>query len=418
MSTYLSTHSTHASESGARKALRVSAALLLVIVLVPLFCLNSLAALICFKAPLRRQTWIDVSAQPVSLLGWQVGVFKRSAVLLNVVSGRIRFVGNPLLRDGVSMPRVARLHSPCGQPGLFDCLWLHSLTGLSADKPLALLHAQHNQSLFADILLVFKVILCLGLYSKSASTPSSSELFGIPFSNTRMQAAVDWVVKGSAETGTQGCQSAYYINVNSVNLSAGNAQLYQVLQNSDRNFIDGSGMRIAARKAGMNLADNNNGTDMLPGLCQAAAENQRSLFLLGAQPGVAHKAAANLRQQYPGLRIAGVHHGYFDDDDQVVDCINQSGADIVLVALGSPRQELWIDNNKHKLQAQCALAVGGLFDFFSGNIARAPMWMRELGLEWVWRLIQEPKAKFNRYVLGNPIFLFRVYVLQQALRGL
>ncbi|MCG7534535.1 WecB/TagA/CpsF family glycosyltransferase [Pseudoalteromonas sp. OOF1S-7] len=415
MSSYLNSHSSQAGNPGVRNALRFCAALLLIIALLPLFLFNTVAALLCFKAPLTRQTWIDISAQPVRLLRWQAGIFKGSAAVLNVLSGTIHFVGNPLVRAGVSIPGTARLCSPCHRPGLFDSLWLYSLIGLSTEKPLVLLHQQCRQSAFADTLLIVRIALCLGLYHKSAVMPPHSTLFGIPFSNTRMHSAVDWVVHDSAH---QACRSAYYINANSVNLSARNAQLYQVLRSSDRNFIDGSGMRIAARQAGMSLADNNNGTDMLPVLCRAAITHKRSLFLLGAQPGVAQQAATNLRQQFPGLHIAGVQHGYFDDDEAVVNQINQSGADIVLVALGSPRQEIWIDTNKHKLQAQCALAVGGLFDFFSGNIARAPMWMRELGLEWIWRLILEPKAKFNRYVLGNPIFLFRVYVLQQALRGL
>ncbi|TMP29301.1 glycosyltransferase [Pseudoalteromonas rubra] len=418
MSFNLTTSSPEPGEATVRKALRFCVALILVATLLPVFSVNCVLALLCFKAPLKRLTWIDISAQPVRLYCWQAGLFKRSAAILNVLGGTIRLVGNPLVRDGVSIPVIRRFHSPCSSPGLFDSLWLYSLTGLSVKAPLALLQQQRDQSVFADTCLVIKVMLCLCLYRKSASMPSHSELFGIPFSNTRMQTAVDWIVQGAQQQPLQSaCRAAYYINVNSVNLSAVNARLYQALQSSDRNFIDGSGMRIAARQAGMGLADNNNGTDMLPALCEAAVERKRSLFLLGAQPGVAEQAASNLRQQYPGLHIASVHHGYFDDDEQVCNTINQSGADIVLVALGSPRQEIWIDNNKHKLQAQCALAVGGLFDFFSGNIARAPMWMRELGLEWIWRLIQEPRAKFNRYVLGNPIFLFRVYVLQQALRG-
>ncbi|MCO7189165.1 MULTISPECIES: WecB/TagA/CpsF family glycosyltransferase [unclassified Pseudoalteromonas] len=418
MSFNLTTSSPESGEATVRKALRFCVALILIAALLPVFSVNCVLALLWFKAPLKRLTWIDISAQPVRLYCWQAGLFKRSAAILNVLGGTIRLVGNPLVRDGVSIPVIRRFHSPCSRPGLFDSLWLYSLTGLSVKAPLALLQQQRDQSVFVDTCLVIKVMLCLCLYRKSAPMPSHSKLFGIPFSNTRMQTAVDWIVQGAQQQPLQSaCRAAYYINVNSVNLSAANARLYQALQSSDRNFIDGSGMRIAARQAGMGLADNNNGTDMLPALCEAAVERKRSVFLLGAQPGVAEQAASNLRQQYPGLHIAGVHHGYFDDDEQVCNTINQSGADIVLVALGSPRQEIWIDNNKHKLQAQCALAVGGLFDFFSGNIARAPMWMRELGLEWIWRLIQEPRAKFNRYVLGNPIFLFRVYVLQQALRG-
>lgn len=116
------------------------------------------------------------------------------------------------------------------------------------------------------------------------------------------------------------------------------------------------------------------------------------------------------------MRIAGSHHGYFkaEDNAQIIAQINQSGADICLVAMGSPVQEQWLLDHANQLQCATALAVGGLFDFYSGKIPRAPRWLRELGFEWVWRLIQEPGTKFKRYVIGNPVFLFRTFVMNQA----
>ena len=85
--------------------------------------------------------------------------------------------------------------------------------------------------------------------------------------------------------------------------------------------------------------------------------------------------------------------------------------------MGSPVQEAWLLEHSAQLKCKTALAVGGLFDFYSGQIARSPLWLREIGLEWVWRLMQEPKEKFTRYVIGNPLFLFRVYVLGLAKKG-
>jgi len=116
-------------------------------------------------------------------------------------------------------------------------------------------------------------------------------------------------------------------------------------------------------------------------------------------------------QRFPDLRIAGARDGYFTTEEEpaVVAEINDSGAAILLVAFGVPRQELWIASRRNELKTPVCLGVGGLFDFYSGRIARAPVWMREIGLEWVWRMLQEPKRMWRRYIIGNPLFLSRVW---------
>jgi N-acetylglucosaminyldiphosphoundecaprenol N-acetyl-beta-D-mannosaminyltransferase len=115
-------------------------------------------------------------------------------------------------------------------------------------------------------------------------------------------------------------------------------------------------------------------------------------------------------QRYPGLEIAGARDGYFrpEEEGAVIEAINGSGARILLVAFGAPRQELWIARWRDRLAPPVAMGVGGLFDFYSGRIPRAPVWMREIGLEWVFRLMQEPGRMWRRYVIGNPLFLYRV----------
>jgi N-acetylglucosaminyldiphosphoundecaprenol N-acetyl-beta-D-mannosaminyltransferase len=152
---------------------------------------------------------------------------------------------------------------------------------------------------------------------------------------------------------------------------------------------------------------------MLPHLCKSCVESKQSLYFFGAQPGIAEQAANALCKKYPGLNIAGTKHGYNKDNnaEQIIESINNSGCDILLVAMGSPVQEQWLLEHRDKLHCKTALAVGGLFDFYSGNISRSPLWLREIGMEWVWRLLQEPRNKFNRYVVGNPIFLYRTFIL-------
>jgi N-acetylglucosaminyldiphosphoundecaprenol N-acetyl-beta-D-mannosaminyltransferase len=159
------------------------------------------------------------------------------------------------------------------------------------------------------------------------------------------------------------------------------------------------------------LRENVNGTDLFPRLCEAASQAGLSIYLLGARPGIAEAAANKMRERYPGLHIAGARDGYFSPEEEagVVAGINASGAAILLVAFGVPRQELWIERWRTDLQPRVCLGVGGLFDFYSGRIARAPVWMREIGLEWVWRLLQEPKRMWRRYIIGNPLFLSRVW---------
>ena len=134
------------------------------------------------------------------------------------------------------------------------------------------------------------------------------------------------------------------------------------------------------------------------------------MYFLGGKPGVAEAMVKNVQEQFPGLPIAGYHHGYLTDEEEasVIQEISTSGAQILLVAFGAPRQELWIDAHKHELGVGIAMGVGGLFDFMSGRVNRAPLWMREIGLEWVFRLLQEPGRLWRRYVIGNPLFLWRV----------
>ena len=242
----------------------------------------------------------------------------------------------------------------------------------------------------------------------SLNTPNTLSLFGIEIHNDSLSEAADKVM-ASKRSGLP--KTVCFVNVNTINLAKTHSDLIASVNDADYVFADGVGMRIAASRQGQIMRDNVNGTDLLPLLCERAAEQEKSLFLLGAQPGVAALAAKRLEAQYDGLNIAGVHHGFFDkqSSQSVIDCINNSGASVLLVAFGSPIQETWVRANRHLLRVDVVLAVGGLFDFFSGRIPRAPLWLRKLSLEWVFRLIQEPRKKFNRYVIGNPVFLWRCF---------
>jgi N-acetylglucosaminyldiphosphoundecaprenol N-acetyl-beta-D-mannosaminyltransferase len=169
-------------------------------------------------------------------------------------------------------------------------------------------------------------------------------------------------------------------------------EFQRVLDSASLCLPDGWGVTWAARRQGHPLPGRVPGIDLIPPLAARAAQLGWRLYLLGAAPGVAEAAAAQLRKDYPGLRITGCHAGEAGPagDEESLSLIEAAGADIVLVAYGAPRQELWIARNLARLPAGVGIGVGGAFDFLSGRVRRAPGWMRRLGLEWFFRLLLQP----------------------------
>lgn len=205
-------------------------------------------------------------------------------------------------------------------------------------------------------------------------------------------------------------QPIYFVNAHCVNLSYRDDEYRRILQEAPYLFADGVGMALAARWTGTPLRDNVNGTDLYPLLCEALGERGARLYLLGAKPGVAERMAERARSDCPGLVIAGAQHGYFEESETptIIRRIREASPDVVLVALGAPRQEKWIHWHLGEIGAKAVMGVGGLFDFYSGDIPRAPVWMRRIGLEWCFRMAQEPRRLWKRYLLGNIIFLANI----------
>ena len=233
-------------------------------------------------------------------------------------------------------------------------------------------------------------------------------LFGVPVDTVPMDTALAQIASGIAKSRLTGRCSVYsFVNAHCLNIACGNPVYRRVLKKSDAVWPDGSGIRIAGRIMGFAVPENVNGTDLFPHLC----EGDFTMFLLGARPGIAEKAMEQAAEQHPGVKIIGVADGYFHNSNaerRVINRINTLNPDILLVAMGVPKQELWISAHREELHCGVAIAVGGLFDFVSGRIPRAPLWLRRLGMEWCYRLYQEPIRLFRRYIFGNPLFLFRV----------
>lgn len=201
-----------------------------------------------------------------------------------------------------------------------------------------------------------------------------------------------------------------YVNADCMLLSLKDRDYRRILNNASLVYADGTGVVLGARLWGHRLPGRSTGADFMPGFCKGFAGHGLSIYLLGAKKGVAEEAAECLLQKIPDLKIAGTFHGYFrrEETGEVVKRINAAQPDIVLVGLGAPYQEKWIDENADALQASVVWGVGGLFDFLSGRTRRGPQCFLDNGFEWFCRLITEPRRLWYRYLVGNTKFIFHL----------
>ena len=205
-----------------------------------------------------------------------------------------------------------------------------------------------------------------------------------------------------------------FLNAHGANIAYGDEGFRKTLAGF-RVLSDGIGVDLAARILyGKRFPANLNGTDFIPGLF-AHLEQPVHVALLGARPGVAQEALQLLEVEYPRHRFSIVGDGYFDEtgEQRVLHTLSSDRPNILLVAFGNPIQETWIANRCTSEHADVAIGVGALFDFLARRVPRAPLFMRKLRIEWMYRLLLEPRRMWRRYIIGNPIFLLRV--LRQGL---
>lgn len=211
------------------------------------------------------------------------------------------------------------------------------------------------------------------------------------------------------------CRSVFIVNTHTLNVSAEQPSYRDTLNSAHFVLNDGTGVRWAARQRGIELCANLVGTDLIPDFFQATAHRGYRYFLLGAAPDSIEPAAAFARDRFAGWTQAGYHHGFVHNrqHEDLVDQINASGANVLLVGMGNPIQERWIQSQQSKLRVPLAIGVGGLFDHWINRPKRAPLWVRKMGCEWVHKLILQPH-KWRRYLLGNPTFLLRIARAKQS----
>ena len=236
------------------------------------------------------------------------------------------------------------------------------------------------------------------------------DVMGVGFDSLTMDEAVARARDLMAER-----RAAYVVTPNPeiVMLCRDDPAAMQAVQGADLVLPDGIGVIYGAKILGTPLRAKLPGIDFASALMAQMGQEGKSVFLLGAKPGVADAAAEKMRERFPGLVIAGTNDGYFQDEGPILTDINEKKPDVLLVCLGSPKQEQFMWNHRKDLNVGLMLGLGGSLDGFAGNVKRAPKWMIRCNLEWLYRLIKEPK-RFGR-MLRLPKYLFAV--LGKRIRG-
>jgi N-acetylglucosaminyldiphosphoundecaprenol N-acetyl-beta-D-mannosaminyltransferase len=206
-----------------------------------------------------------------------------------------------------------------------------------------------------------------------------------------------------------------YVNIHAMNIAYEQTWFREFLNQSDFVFCDGFGIMIGGLLTGNQIHHRYTPPDWIDQLI-GVDEGEYSFFFLGGQPGMAERAGTVLKRRNPHLKILGTHHGYFDkekwspENKLVINQINESIPNLLLVGFGMPMQERWILENFGDLKVNIVMPVGAMFDFIAGDIPRAPRWMTDHGFEWLGRLLVEPRRLWKRYLIGNPLFFWRVFI--------
>ncbi|MCF7818251.1 MAG: WecB/TagA/CpsF family glycosyltransferase [Kiritimatiellales bacterium] len=211
------------------------------------------------------------------------------------------------------------------------------------------------------------------------------------------------------------------VNVHACNLAYEQPAFREVLNHSEVVFCDGFGVKLAGCITGNRLGQRMTPPDWIDALFALCVRKNYSVYFLGDTDEVVGLFAEKVLVNHPALRIAGQHHGFFDlqgaENDRVIQAIVASGADIVITGMGMPRQELWAWDAKGRLDKGVVIAAGALFRWYTGYEQRAPKWITGCGLEWLARLISRPRRNFKRYVVGLPLFYWRVLRSPWAMGG-
>jgi N-acetylglucosaminyldiphosphoundecaprenol N-acetyl-beta-D-mannosaminyltransferase len=212
-----------------------------------------------------------------------------------------------------------------------------------------------------------------------------------------------WVKQGEHRTLT-------YVNAHCLNLAVEDSSYRELLNRTDLIYVDGIGAVWAGRMFGCRGLHKVTGRNWITELCSRGQQENLSVYLLGGRPGVAERAGKVLGQRYPQLVICGAADGFLSTktEAQVLSEINAHHPKVLLVGMGARIQEHWVAKNRYKIPVEICWSVGALFDYIAGIEKPVPKWLERIGLEWAWRLKEDPKGKWRRYAIGIPSFVGRV----------
>ena len=205
-------------------------------------------------------------------------------------------------------------------------------------------------------------------------------------------------------------RTLYYANAHVINCVYENDELLQAVRSADLVYADGIGVVWAGNFLTGCQLEKMTGADWIYPFCKMAEEIGIRIFILAGKTGTAGKAKDNLWKQYPNLKIVGTAYGFISSgsEAELIRTINEAQPHVLFVGMGTPRQELWIHRYRESLDIPVCWTVGALFDYVAGEERRVPVWMKSIGLEWLWRLLVDPIGKWHRYLVGNPKFISRV----------
>jgi N-acetylglucosaminyldiphosphoundecaprenol N-acetyl-beta-D-mannosaminyltransferase len=210
-----------------------------------------------------------------------------------------------------------------------------------------------------------------------------------------------------------------YVNVHALNLAWSMPEFRAFLNSSHRVYCDGEGVRWAARVLGSGLPSRIALTYFFWDICREAEQSGFSMFLLGSHEDRLRGVVERIRVRHPGLKVMGTHNGFFEKNgpssDAVLELIQAAKPDLLFIGFGMPLQESWIAANRARITVPAIFPCGSMIEYASGRKKHAPAWMSSHGMEWIYRLFQEPGRLWKRYLIGNPLFLLRV--LRQRLTG-
>jgi N-acetylglucosaminyldiphosphoundecaprenol N-acetyl-beta-D-mannosaminyltransferase len=201
-----------------------------------------------------------------------------------------------------------------------------------------------------------------------------------------------------------------YLNAHCINIYFNDRDYARIVNEADLVYADGQSVVWASRFLGEPLPERVNAGDFFVRFCDVCEKEGLSLYLCGSEEGVAQKTAESIKQRFPRLQIRGFRDGYFKSEEipQIITTIQKGNPSILLLGMGVPLQEKFAKQHLMNLNIPVVWCVGALFEYFAGRRSRAPKWMRHIGLEWLFRLVLEPRRLWKRYLLGNLSFIFRI----------